>query len=201
MADLPVHDPKVTIINFDCVNERCFILFSDLKLTEINLESKTVVQSISLPSVERAAENIMDEKAVAFAMYRDLNIIAVSTENGYHLFDYESELKHIKTTALRNVTQICFIDNYSVLVIEDEHSDDAILTCYEMFSDELEGQIKIKQFMGKKVMIRPSESSVCYAAGSQIGRIQVPEMELHYQEDTGHQIIDFGTNDIGIFTT
>ena len=87
------------------------------------------------------------------------------------------------------------------MVTEDEESDDAILSCYEMFSDELQGQIKIKQFLGKKVQVRPAESSICFAAGSQIGRIQVPEMELHYQEDAGHQIIDFATNDIGIFTT
>ena len=99
-------------------------------------------------------------------MYRDLNTIAISTENGYHMFDYESELKHMRTVALKNVTQICFIDEYSVLVTEDEESDDAILSCYEMFSDELQGQIKIKQFLGKKVMIRRAESSICFAAGS-----------------------------------
>lgn len=166
MADLQVDDPNVRIINFDCVNERCFILFSNLKLTEINLETKTVVQAVSLPQVEGASEHVQDDKAVSFAMYRDLNTIAISTENGYHMFDYESELKHMRTVALKNVTQICFIDEYSVLVTEDEESDDAILSCYEMFSDELQGQIKIKQFLGKKVMIRPAESSICFAAGS-----------------------------------
>mmetsp|Transcript_28432 Transcript_28432/g.37923 ORF Transcript_28432/g.37923 Transcript_28432/m.37923 type:complete len:89 (+) Transcript_28432:2002-2268(+) len=43
VASINVDDPSVRIINFDCVNERCFILFSNLKLTEVNLESKTVV--------------------------------------------------------------------------------------------------------------------------------------------------------------
>lgn len=37
--------------------------------------------------------------------------------------------------------------------------------------------------------------------GTQIGRIQVPEMELMFQEDAGHQILDFATSDTFIFTT
>jgi len=114
---------------------------------------------------------VQDDKAVSFAMYKDLNTIAVSTENGFHMFDCESELKHMKTVPLKNVTQICFVDEYSVLVTEDEDSGEAVLTCYDMFSDELQGEIKIKQFLGKKVMVRPAESSICFATGSQIGRI------------------------------
>ena len=146
-----VDDPTVTIVNFDCINERCFILFSNLKLSEVNLETKAVVQEIALKTVEGAAEHVKDNKAVSFAMYKDLNTIALSTENGYHMFDYESELKHLKSVPLSNVNQICFIDEYIIVVTEDDESDDAILSCYEMFSDELQGQIKIKQFLGKKV--------------------------------------------------
>jgi len=41
--------PNAKIINVDCVNERCFILFSDLRLTEINLETKNVVKELELP--------------------------------------------------------------------------------------------------------------------------------------------------------
>jgi hypothetical protein len=32
-----------------------------------------------------------------------VSMIAVSTENGFHLFDYESELEHVKTLQLCNV--------------------------------------------------------------------------------------------------
>ena len=69
---------------------------------------------------------------------------------------------------------------------EDDDCDEATLTCFDFGLDSLQGEIKIKQFMGKKVDIRAAESSVCFACGSQIGRIQVPEMDLHFQEDAGH---------------
>ena len=49
--------------------------------------------------------------------------------------------------------------------------------------------------------VQPSEQSVVFATGTQIGRIQVPEMELMFQEDSGHQIIDFSTTDTYILTT
>jgi len=88
------------------------------------------------------------QKALAFAMFKDLNMIAVSTENGFHMFDYEAELQHVKTMQLKNVSQICFVDMYFVLVVEDEDSGEANLICYMLDSDEPEGEIKIKQFLG-----------------------------------------------------
>jgi len=30
-------------------------------------------------------------------MYKDVSMIAVSSEHGFHLFDYESDLQHVKT--------------------------------------------------------------------------------------------------------
>lgn len=135
-------------------------------------------------------------------MFKDLNMIAVSSENGFHMFDYESELKHVKSVMLKNVVQMCFVEMYVVVVTEDEeNSDDAILLSYMIDSEEPEGTIKIKQFMGQKVKVQVSDDSVCFTTGSQIGRIQVPEMELMFQEDAGHQIIDFSTNDTCIYTT
>ena len=92
-----------------------------------------------------------------------------------------------------------------MLVVDDEDSDedsDAITVyCYMIDNDEPEGQIKINQFLGQKVQVQPSEHSVCFATGTQIGRIQLPEMELVFQEDSGHKIIDFACNDTCIFTT
>lgn len=43
VADLTAASPDAYIVNVDSVNERCFILFSDLKLTEFNLQTKEVV--------------------------------------------------------------------------------------------------------------------------------------------------------------
>ena len=51
------------------------------------------------------------------------------------------------------------------------------------------------------MQLQPSEGSVCFATGTQIGRIQLPEMELVFQEDSGHKILDFACNDTCIFTT
>ena len=143
------------------------------------------MQEINVASLDGAAEHLADptgQKALAFAMFKELNMIAVSTSEGLHMFDYESELQHVKTLELRNVRQICFVEMYIVLVLEDL-DDSAIdgecrILCYMIDSDEPEGQIKIKEFMGQQVKVEPSEQSICFTTGSQIGRIQVPEMEL-----------------------
>ena len=169
MADLNQNSPEQKIIDVDSVNERCFILFSDLKLIEINLQTKAVVREINVASLDGASENLSDpsnQKALAFAMFKDLNMIAVSTPVGLHMFDYETELQFVKTLNLRNVRQICFVEMYIVLVCDDMNEngpqDEAVLLCYMIDSDEPEGQIKIKEFLGHQVKIEPCEQSVCF---------------------------------------
>jgi len=147
VADLAI-GTDAKIVDLDSVNERCFILFSDLKLTEVNLQTKAVVREVSVAALDGAAEHMDSQKALAFAMFKDLNMIAVSTENGFHMFDYEAELQHVKTLPQQNVRQICFVEMYIVLVCEDEDSGEANLLCYMIDSDEPEGEIKIKQFLG-----------------------------------------------------
>ena len=85
------------------------------------------------------------QKAQAFSMFKDLNMIAVASENGFHMFDYETELKHVKSVMLKNVVQMCFVEMYVVVVTEDEdNSEDAILLSYMIDGEEPEGTIKIK---------------------------------------------------------
>ena len=72
----------------------------------------------------------------------------------------------MKTLNLRNVRQICFVEMYIVLVCDDTDEsgpqDEAILLCYMIDSDEPEGQIKIKEFLGHQVKVEPCEQSVCF---------------------------------------
>lgn len=70
-----------------------------------------------------------------------------------------------------------------------------------MDSKEPEGQITINQFMGQQIMMQKGDQAIFYATGMQFGRISVPEMELQFQEDSGHQIIDFAVSDTCLFTT
>ena len=81
-------------------------------------------------------------------MFKDLNMIAVSTAKGVHLFDYEDEMSHVTTLNVRNVSYLTFIDVYIVMLIESEDGADATLLCYQIDGEEPEGSITIKQFMG-----------------------------------------------------
>ena len=75
------------------------------------------------------------------------------------------------------------------------------LSCFQIDSDQPESSLTINQFLGKRILMRNGESSVYYAAGQMIGKISVPEMELQFQEDSGHQVLDFVVSDTCIFTT
>ena len=75
-----------------------------------------------MASLDGASDSLAsptEQKALAFAMFKDLNMIAVSTAEGLHMFDYETDLQFVKTLNLRNVRQICFVEMYIVLVCDD----------------------------------------------------------------------------------
>ena len=63
-------------------------------------------------------------------MFKDLNMIAVSTGDSVTLFDYESDLTVVTTLPVANVVQIAFIELYIVLLAESEDASWASLICY-----------------------------------------------------------------------
>ena len=176
-------------------------MFDDLTLTEVNLTTKEVVREVQIWTLVEDDLISGDDKATAFDMFKDLNMIAISTSKGVHLFDYEEDMSHVTTINVPNVSYLTFIDVYIVMLVESEDSSQATLLCYQIDGEEPEGQITINQFLGQKVKIRPGDQAVVYATGAQLGRITVPDMELEYQEDAGHNIIEFATTDTCIFTT
>jgi len=79
-----------------------------------------------------------DKRGVAFAIFQDLNMIAVATPSAVFLFDYSSEDEFALVTVLsvKNVAYITFIEVYIILVIDHEDADDATLACYQIDDDE-----------------------------------------------------------------
>ena len=96
---------------------------------------------------------------------------------------------------------ICYMDIYIVMMVaSDDNESECVLTCRLLYGAE-EAALTIKRFMGQPVQVRPASNSVVFACGQQIGRVSVPEMELEYQEDSGHAIVDFDVSETSIFTT
>jgi len=166
VTGLPV-DENQQVINMDSVGNRLFCMFDDLTLTEINLQTKEIVREVQVFDLEGASDHMQgDDKATAFDMFKDLNMIAVSTATGVHLFDYEDDITHVTTIKVNNVSYLTFIDVYIVMLIESEDATEAKLLCYQIDGEEPEGEITIKQFLGQKLKIRPGEQCVIYSTGT-----------------------------------
>ena len=193
-----------TIVDFDSVGDRLFLMFTNMSLVEISIKSKQLVQEINLTELDGIDFNFGEEQKVsAFAIISDLNLIAFSTSEAVYLVDFESEFKFSTKIDTTNVVFISYVDIYIVLMqASDEDSSEAILTCRMLYGAE-EGNISIKRFMGQQVKVRTATNSVVFSCGSQIGRVSIPEMELMYQEDTQHtgEILDFEVSATCIFTT
>ena len=150
-------------------------------------------------------EESPETRAVAFTINTEITTIAISTATKVFLFDYSSpdEFNLVTVRNVPNVTYIILIEVFVILLIDHEDFSEASLVCFEIDEEEPKAKIDIKKFLQQKVIIRGGEESVFFATGTQLGAIMVPDMELLYQEDTGHTgaIVDFAISKTCIFTT
>lgn len=96
VTGLPVDDGQ-EVVGVDSIDNRLFVMFDDLTLTEVNLSTKEVVREVQIYTLVEEDVIAGDDKATAFDMFKDLNMIAISTSKGVHLFDYEEDMSHVTT--------------------------------------------------------------------------------------------------------
>lgn len=112
-------EPEQCILALDAVGDRLFVLYDDLTLIEVSLSTKDIVNEQNLAEIEDAG-HLAGMKAVTFSLFKDLNMIAVSTGESVILFDYEGGLDVVTTLPVANVVQIAFIELYIILLVESE---------------------------------------------------------------------------------
>ena len=106
-----------TIVDFDSVGDRLFLMFTNMSLVEISIKSKQLVQEINLTELDGIDFNFGEEQKVsAFAIISDLNLIAFSTSEAVYLVDFESECKFSTKIDTTNVVFISYVDIYIVLM-------------------------------------------------------------------------------------
>jgi hypothetical protein len=116
ICGLPVEE-GAKLVDFDCTEERLFLLTDDLTLHEVSLESNESVREVNLGQIAEA-EQIKDQKAKAFSVFKDIDMLAVATSTCVVFFDYASgEPSIMRVLDVPNVTYIDFLDCNVILCI------------------------------------------------------------------------------------
>mgnify|MGYP000941577002 CR=1 FL=1 len=76
------------MIALDSVDDRLFVCYDDLTLMEVSLQRKEIVNEINIGDTEDTGE-LAGQKCTAFAMFKELDMLAISTPESVHLFDYK----------------------------------------------------------------------------------------------------------------
>lgn len=116
---LPIESHQ-SILALDSLHDKMFVLYDDLTLIEVNLHTKEIVREQNIADVEDAA-HLAGQRATAFAVFAELNMVAIATEECVLVLDYEGELNIVTSFDVQNVVQIAFIELYIVLLAETEN--------------------------------------------------------------------------------
>ena len=161
---LPI-DTSQSVLGLDMVGSRLFVLYDDMTLIEVNLLTNDIVDERNIADIENA-QHLAGKKATAFAVFKDINMLVIATDEKVHLFEYEGDLTLATMIPVANVIRIAFVDLFTVLMAESEDGSQATLSFYSMDVNEPEGSLTINQFLGQKIIMHPGDQAIYYATGT-----------------------------------
>lgn len=129
LVGLPM-DEAQKVIGLETVENRAFVLFSDFALVEFNMEEKKIVREVLVADLDEATGALLQgKKASAFSLFKDIELLCISTDDQTHLFDFSEDLTLVKTKDIKNVIFVTFIEIHMVFVVESEDCSEATVLC------------------------------------------------------------------------
>lgn len=75
--------------------------------------------------------------------------------------------------------------------------DGSALVCYSVDEQSSKSLVVSQQ----KILLRAGAQAVYFVTGKVLGKVRLPSMELEFQEDAGHVVLDFAVTETSIITT
>ena len=149
------------LIGFNCTEGRIILLFENFQIREISIDTFEEVKQIDLFKVNKKRNP--GQQAVAFAIEKEMNFIAVASQNSVYVFDFSENYRLITTIEVDNVYQIEFCQFLIVVLVRLEES--SFVVSYEIDLDSVEkGSYEIKT-NGYQDMISSDNQSIYFACG------------------------------------
>ena len=149
------------LIGFDCTEGRIILLFENFQIREISIDTFEEVKQVDLFKVNKKRNP--GQQAVAFAIEKEMNFIAVASQNSVYVFDFSENYRLITTIEVDNVYQIEFCQFLIVVLVRLEES--SFVVSYEIDLDSVEkGSYEIKT-NGYQDMISSDNQSIYFACG------------------------------------
>ena len=149
------------LIGFNCTEGRIILLFENFQIREISIDTFEEVKQIDLFKVNKKRNP--GQHAVAFAIEKEMNFIAVASQSSVYVFDFSENYRLITTIEVDNVYQIEFCQFLIVVLVRLEES--SFVVSYEIDLDSVEkGSYEIKT-NGYQDMISSDNQSIYFACG------------------------------------
>jgi hypothetical protein len=159
----------------------------------LDLDTRQVAKSYNLQEIEgfEISEEAEEDKVVAFALEKDVQLLGVVCIDTVHIFEYsedeENSLSHVTCVAQPDVNKIVFVDYHIVMEKKVKEQDFVELLCYDPDGASIKGQLQIDVNSAQKLVIEPGSECIYVAAGTYLSKILVPSMAEVYKADTKHQ--------------
>lgn len=159
----------------------------------MDLDTRQVSKSYNLQEIEgfEISEEAEEDKVVAFALEKDVQLLGVVCVDAVHIFEYsedeENSLSHVTCVPQPGVSKLVFVDYHIVMEKKVKDQDVIELLCYDPDGASIKGQLQIEVNNTQKLVIEPGSECIYVAAGTHLSKILVPSMAEVYKAETKHQ--------------
>ena len=141
-------DSNARLVDFFFISSRMLCLFEDFQVQEIDIESREVIKLYNLQEIEgfEISEDVEEDKVVAFALEKDVQLVSVACMTQVHVFEYteeeEQSLNHVAVIPNPDITQLVFVDY--ILVMVQDLKDHIKIVCWDPDTEDTAGSIQIE---------------------------------------------------------
>ena len=92
-ACFELSDQIVPLVSFSFLNTKIMAIFENFEVREIDLRTKEISKSYNLQEIEgfELDEEIENPKVRAFALEKDVQLIAIADDKFVHIFEYSED--------------------------------------------------------------------------------------------------------------
>lgn len=111
----------------------------------MDLDTRQISKSYNLQEIEgfEISEEAEEDKVVAFALEKDVQLLGVVCVDAVHIFEYsedeENSLNHVTCVAQPGVGKIVFVDYHIVMEKQVKGQDAVELLCYDPDGASIKG--------------------------------------------------------------
>lgn len=179
---------NVKLVDYFFINSKMICVYEDFQVQEVDIAKREVTKSFNLQEVAgfEISEEVEEDKVVAFSLEKDVMLVSIACVSTVHVFEYQEDedvfLGHISAVPKAGISSLLFVSYHLIMVQDLPEQQKVEVSLWDPDTDSITGSAEIeKDQSASKVLLQPGNECLYFAAGSILGKMELPSLTVIYR--------------------